>query len=52
MYRTFNCGVGMVICVAAEDADKAITELTAAGESPWIIGQIEASAQATPEVLI
>ena len=52
MYRTFNCGVGMVICVATEDADTAIAQLQAAGESPWIIGKIEASTQATPEVLI
>ena len=52
MYRTFNCGVGMVICVAREDEDKALEALQAAGESPWVIGTIEASEQSTPEVQI
>ncbi|MEP5764980.1 MAG: phosphoribosylformylglycinamidine cyclo-ligase [Halieaceae bacterium] len=40
MYRTFNCGVGMVICVAAEDAERAIGVLAEAGESAWVIGEI------------
>jgi phosphoribosylformylglycinamidine cyclo-ligase len=41
MYRTFNCGVGMVICVAEADADRAIDVLTSAGETAWRIGRIE-----------
>ncbi len=32
MYRTFNCGVGMVIAVDANDAEKAIEVLNAQGE--------------------
>ncbi|MEP5569937.1 MAG: phosphoribosylformylglycinamidine cyclo-ligase [Halioglobus sp.] len=40
MYRTFNCGVGMVICVAADDAPDAIATLQQAGHSAWQIGQI------------
>ena len=47
MYRTFNCGVGMVVVVAATDADAVIAELTAAGESAWVMGRIEADAAAT-----
>jgi len=47
MYRTFNCGVGMVVVVAAADADAAIAQLTAAGETAWVMGQIEADAAAT-----
>ncbi len=42
MYRTFNCGVGMVICVAPGDADIALDQLNACGHSAWIIGQIVA----------
>ena len=52
MYRTFNCGVGMVICVASADAEKTMEVLKAAGEQPWLIGTIEQSEQSTPEVLI
>lgn len=48
MYRTFNCGVGMIIAVPADSAQDAIDQLTAEGESPWIIGEI-APAQADEE---
>ena len=41
MYRTFNCGVGMVICVAESAADKTIDILSGAGEQAWCIGRIE-----------
>lgn len=40
MYRTFNCGVGMVICVAAEYVDKALALLNLAGENAWVLGSI------------
>lgn len=40
MMRTFNCGVGMVICVAEEDVDAAIALLNAEGESAFIVGEI------------
>ncbi|HEX5363336.1 MAG TPA: phosphoribosylformylglycinamidine cyclo-ligase, partial [Gallionella sp.] len=42
MYRTFNCGIGMVVIVAAEDADRAINELQATGETVSRIGTIRA----------
>ena len=41
MHRVLNCGVGMVICVAREDAPQALKELDDDGEKPWIIGSIE-----------
>ncbi|GAB0151981.1 phosphoribosylformylglycinamidine cyclo-ligase [Marinobacterium sp. BA1] len=50
MYRTFNCGVGMVIAVPADKADAAITLLQAEGESAWLIGQIEAAAEGEEQV--
>lgn len=40
MYRTLNCGVGMVICVPAAEADNALALLTASGENAWVIGSI------------
>ena len=41
MYRTLNCGVGMVICVAADKQDEALQHLRDAGEAPWVIGHID-----------
>jgi phosphoribosylformylglycinamidine cyclo-ligase len=40
MFRTFNCGIGMVVIVAAQDADAAIKHLQAAGEAVSRIGVI------------
>ncbi|AXU94054.1 phosphoribosylformylglycinamidine cyclo-ligase [Erwinia persicina] len=43
MYRTFNCGVGMVIALSPADADRAVQLMTDAGEKAWKIGVIKAS---------
>jgi phosphoribosylformylglycinamidine cyclo-ligase len=40
MYRTFNCGLGMTICVPATDADRALGILRQAGEEASIIGEV------------
>jgi phosphoribosylformylglycinamidine cyclo-ligase len=40
MYRTFNCGVGMVICVAAADKSAALASLAESGLAAWEIGRI------------
>lgn len=40
MYNTFNMGIGLMVAVAAEDADKAIKALTDAGETAYIMGEI------------
>lgn len=42
MYRTFNCGVGMVICVAPQDRETALAQLAGAGHHAWQIGHITA----------
>lgn len=40
MYRTFNCGIGMTVTVAAEHVDKALKTLTDHGERPVVIGEV------------
>jgi phosphoribosylformylglycinamidine cyclo-ligase len=41
MLRTFNCGVGMVACVDAENVDAAIALLAEQGEHAWVLGSIK-----------
>jgi len=41
MYRTFNCGVGMVIVVPAQSADRALSLLGTLGETAWKLGEID-----------
>ena len=40
MLRTFNCGVGMLVAVAPEDAEKLVASLTASGEIAAIVGKL------------
>jgi len=40
MLRTFNCGIGMVLAVAADRIDAVIAALQKAGEQPVLIGQV------------
>ena len=51
MYRTFNCGIGMVLVVNAEDADNAIDVLNKAGETACRLGEITSSTS-VPDVII
>ena len=39
MYNTFNMGIGMVLAVRPEDADKTIAAVEAAGEKAFVIGE-------------
>ena len=41
MYRTFNCGVGMIVCVPANVAETALEVFKLTGEKAFIIGSIE-----------
>ncbi|PJE80708.1 Phosphoribosylformylglycinamidine cyclo-ligase [invertebrate metagenome] len=40
MLRTFNCGIGMVICVPEKNTDDALEQLKQQGEQPIVIGHI------------
>ena len=40
MHRTFNCGLGMTICVPGADADRAVAALRARGEDATLIGEV------------
>ncbi len=52
MTRVFNCGIGMVLVVAAGQADAIAAALRAAGETVYAIGQIKEQAPAGPQVII
>ena len=53
MHRVFNCGIGMVLAVAAKDVDETIRLLVAAGEQAYAIGEIIARpAGAEPTVIV
>lgn len=41
MYRVFNCGIGMTVQVAANDAAKAIAILRDAGQEALVIGEVK-----------
>jgi phosphoribosylformylglycinamidine cyclo-ligase len=41
MARTFNCGIGMILAVSADDAASVQADLEAAGETVHVIGAIE-----------
>jgi len=43
MYRTFNCGVGLIIALPSDKASQAIEILNKLGENAWQIGHIENS---------
>ncbi|MDD6733736.1 MAG: phosphoribosylformylglycinamidine cyclo-ligase [Lachnospiraceae bacterium] len=40
MYNTFNMGLGMIVAVAPEDVEKTMEAMKAAGETPYIVGNI------------
>ncbi|NQZ25198.1 MAG: phosphoribosylformylglycinamidine cyclo-ligase [Colwellia sp.] len=51
MYRTFNCGVGMIIVVPADKVELSIEVLTAHGENAWHIGAIADKADGEEQVV-
>jgi len=51
MRRTFNCGVGMVVVVDANDSQATIDRLQASGETAWRIGQIVAADETAARIV-
>ena len=49
MLITFNCGIGMIVCVAAEDERATLDILTQLGETVFTIGELVES-EGKPEV--
>lgn len=46
MYRTFNCGIGMVLAVSPSDVNRTLEHLRAEGEEAFVIGEIVPSESA------
>ncbi|MGZ8944512.1 MAG: phosphoribosylformylglycinamidine cyclo-ligase [Methylococcaceae bacterium] len=49
MLTTFNCGIGMIVCIAAEDESATIEVLESLGETVFVIGELVES-EGKPEV--
>jgi phosphoribosylformylglycinamidine cyclo-ligase len=45
MFSTFNLGVGMVLCVAANDVTKTLEQLAKTGETAWVIGEVKTGSE-------
>ena len=52
MFRTFNCGIGMVVCVAAEQAEQAIEILNKHNRGAFDIGSIKTKDDNSKSVLL
>jgi phosphoribosylformylglycinamidine cyclo-ligase len=52
MHRVFNCGVGMIVVVAAADVDQAIMVLTAEGETVFRIGAVVPRPAGAPATVV
>lgn len=52
MYRTFNCGVGMVIAVPADQVEQSLAILKEHGENAWHIGEISNKGEGEEQVVI
>ena len=42
MYNTYNMGLGMVLAVSPEDVDRTMEAVRSAGETPYVVGRVEA----------
>lgn len=52
MFRVFNCGIGLVVCIAAADIARATELLRAEGETVFEIGYIEQRPGAQPDCVV
>jgi phosphoribosylformylglycinamidine cyclo-ligase len=52
MHRTFNCGIGMALVVAKEDAEKAVGLFTTLGVEAYEVGQIVERKAGEPQTVV
>jgi phosphoribosylformylglycinamidine cyclo-ligase len=52
MHRVFNNGIGMVVVVAAAEAEAVLARLDALGERAWRIGSIVERPQGAPGTVV
>jgi phosphoribosylformylglycinamidine cyclo-ligase len=52
MHRVFNCGIGMTVIVAADQAEAAMAQLKEAGETVFRIGEIRARAEGEAQTIV
>lgn len=52
LYRTFNCGIGMIIAVDTEEQEAVINTFNQAGETAFAIGSIASSESQDPSVIL
>ena len=52
MYRTFNCGVGMVLVVPADQLENSLNILKDLGENAWHLGEIQDAVSGEEQVEI
>ncbi|WP_343986529.1 phosphoribosylformylglycinamidine cyclo-ligase [Kangiella japonica] len=52
MYRTFNCGIGMILVVSEDNAEKAKDMLEMMGETVYTVGHIESRVDNEDQVIL
>ena len=52
MHRVFNCGIGMTVIISKENADAAMAQLQAAGETVYRIGEIRAREEGQAQTVV
>jgi phosphoribosylformylglycinamidine cyclo-ligase len=52
MVRVFNCGIGMVVIVSADQADIAIQSLKAEGLHAWAVGEVVERPAGAPQTIV
>jgi phosphoribosylformylglycinamidine cyclo-ligase len=52
MVRGFNCGIGMVVIVSADQADTAIQSLKAEGLYAWTVGEVVERPAGAPQTIV
>ncbi|MGH7901164.1 MAG: phosphoribosylformylglycinamidine cyclo-ligase [Thermodesulfobacteriota bacterium] len=52
MFRTFNCGIGMVVVVTKVEADRVLKKLHTLGEGAMVIGEIKRKNRVKSSVVI